>query len=106
MTEHKAHICKIYWSAAECQYMTLYNGLLLIFSVKVGYVLSRSVMFDSWRPVICDLPGSLSMEFSRQEYWSGLPLPTLGDYPDPRIKPVFLASPALADGFFYLRTND
>ena len=28
-----------------------------------------------------------SMEFSRQEYWSGLPLPSPGDLPDPRIEP-------------------
>ena len=33
-----------------------------------------------------------SMEFSRQEYWSGLPFPSLGDLPDPVIKP---GSPAL-----------
>ena len=39
----------------------------------------------------------LSMGFSRQEYWSGLPLPSPGDLPDPRIE---LASPALAGGFF------
>ena len=39
----------------------------------------------------------LSMEFSRQEYWSGLPFPSPGDLPDPEIKP---ASPALAGGFF------
>ena len=42
----------------------------------------------------------LSMEFSRQEYWSGLPFPSPGDLPDLGIKPVFLASPALAGGFF------
>ena len=30
---------------------------------------------------------SLSMEFSRQEYWSGLPLPSPGDPPNPGIKP-------------------
>ena len=30
----------------------------------------------------------LSMEFSRQEYWSGLPFPFLGDLPDPGIKPA------------------
>jgi len=35
------------------------------------------------------------MEFSRQEYWSGLPFPSLGDLPDPGIKPTSLASPAL-----------
>ena len=29
----------------------------------------------------------LSMEFSRQEYWSGLPFPTPGDLPDPGIEP-------------------
>ena len=42
----------------------------------------------------------LSMEFSRQEYWNGLPFPTLGDLSDPGIKPTSLASPALAGGFF------
>ena len=42
----------------------------------------------------------LSMGFSRQEYWSGLPCPPPGDLPDPGIKPVTLESPALAGGFF------
>ena len=37
----------------------------------------------------------LSMEFSKQEYWSGLSCPPPGDRPDPRIKPAFPASPAL-----------
>ena len=39
----------------------------------------------------------LSMEFSRQEYWSRLPFPSPGDLPDPEIKPV---SPALGGRFF------
>ena len=34
----------------------------------------------------------VSMGFSRQEYWSGLPFPSPGDLPDPGIKP---GSPAL-----------
>ena len=42
----------------------------------------------------------LSMEFSRQEYWSGLPFPTARDLPDPGIEPMSLASPVLAGGFF------
>ena len=42
----------------------------------------------------------LSMRFSRQEYWSGLPCPPPGDLPDPGIKPKSLASPALAGRFF------
>jgi len=40
------------------------------------------------------------MEFSRQEYWSGLPFPTPGDLPNAGIKPMSLAFPALAGGFF------
>ena len=37
----------------------------------------------------------LSMGFSRQQYWSGLPFPPLGDLPDPGIVPESPASPAL-----------
>ena len=42
----------------------------------------------------------LPMGFSRQEYWSGLPCPPLGDLPNPGIEPVPLTSLALAGGFF------
>ena len=42
----------------------------------------------------------LSLEFPRQEYWSGLPFPPPGDLSNPGIKPMSLASPALAGGFF------
>ena len=38
----------------------------------------------------------LSMGFSRQEFWSGLPCPPPGDLPDPGIEPVSLRLPALA----------
>ena len=44
--------------------------------------------------------GSLSMGFSRQEYWSGLSCPPPRDLPDPGIKPASLMSPALAGRFF------
>ena len=37
----------------------------------------------------------LSMGFSRQEYWSGLPCPPPGDLSDPGIKPASPASPTL-----------
>ena len=43
---------------------------------------------------------SLSMGFSRLEYWSGLPYPSPGDLPNPGIKPASLISPALAGKFF------
>ena len=42
----------------------------------------------------------LSMGFSRQEYWSGLPFPSLGDLPDPGIKLAFLMSSSLIDKLF------
>ena len=41
---------------------------------------------------------SLSMGFSRQEYWNRLPCPPSGDLPDPGIEPVSLRSPVLTDG--------
>ena len=40
------------------------------------------------------------MEFSRQEYWSGLPGPTPRDLPHPGTEPASIMSPALAGGFF------
>ena len=43
---------------------------------------------------------SLSMGFSRQEYWSGLPCPPPGDLHDPRIELVCLMFPALTGMFF------
>ena len=42
----------------------------------------------------------LSMEFSRQEYWSGLPFPPPGDLSNPATEPESLSCPALAGRFF------
>ena len=42
----------------------------------------------------------ISMGFSKQEYWSGLPCPPPGDLPDPGIEPVSFTSPALGGGLF------
>ena len=48
--------------------------------------------------IACQAP--LSMEFSKQEYWGGLPFPTPGDLPDPGIEPMSSVSPALAGRVF------
>ena len=57
--------------------------------------LSRVRLFATPWTVACQAP--LSMGFSRQEYWSGLPFPSPGDLPNPGIEP---GSPALqADAF-------
>ena len=42
----------------------------------------------------------VSMGFSRQEYWNGLPLSTLGDLPNPGMEPMSLSSPTVAGRFF------
>ena len=44
----------------------------------------------------------LTMEFSMQEYWSGLSFPSLGNLPDPGIKLASFVSPALTGGFLPL----
>ena len=44
----------------------------------------------------------LSMGFSRQDYWSGLPCPPPWDLPDPGVEPISLMFPALAGGFFII----
>ena len=57
-------------------------------------------MSDSWLlawTVAHEAP--LSMEFSRQEYWKGLPFPPPGDLPDLRNEPLSPASLALAGRF-------
>ena len=56
---------------------------------------SRAPLFATPWAVAHQAP--LSMGFSRQEYWGGLPYPPWGDLPSPAITP---ASPVLADRFF------
>ena len=48
-------------------------------------------------PMDCSPPGSLSMGFSGQEYWSGLSFPSPGELPNPGIEP---RSPAISGRFF------
>ena len=62
-------------------------------------VLSRVRLFATTWTVACHAP--LSMGFSRQEYWSGLPFPSSGELLDPGMEFISLASPALAHRFFY-----
>ena len=64
-------------------------------------VLSRSVMSNSFlTPWTLDRQVPLSMEVSRQKYWSRLPFPPSRDLPDPGTESMSPASPALAGRFF------
>ena len=60
-------------------------------------------IFETLWTAACQAP--LSMGFSRQEYWSGLPCPSPGHLPDPGIEPVSLMSPSLAGGLFTTSTS-
>ena len=85
--------------------ITISNGLPqrtlpLCLTVGLYVCVSHSVVSDSATPwtVACQAP--LSMEFSRQEYWNGLPFPSPGDLPDPGMESQ---SPALqADSSHHL----
>ena len=68
---------------------------LLLFMTSCAQSLSSVPLFVTLSTVACQAP--LSIGFSYEEYWSGLPCPPPGDLPNPGIKPK---SPALAGEFF------
>ena len=75
--------------SSHCPFFPSPSPLLLLvhfvaMKVKVKS-LSRVRLFVTLWTVAHQAP--LSMEFSRQEYWSGLPFPSPGDLPDPGIEP-------------------
>ena len=71
-----------------------FDGSLRKLASVLGHV---QVLMTPWT-IACQSP--LSIEFSRQKYWSGLPLLTPKNLPDPRIEPKSPVSPALAHRFF------
>ena len=64
---------------------------------------SRVHLYATLWATACQAP--LSMGFSRQEYWSGLPCPPPRDLPNAGIEPGSLTSPALARRFFTISTT-
>ena len=72
-------------------YCTLYSVCMLSH-------FSHVQLFVTLWTVACQVP--LSMRFSRQEYWSGLPFPPPGNLPNPGIEPTSPMFPTLAGRFF------
>ena len=73
-----------------CPFPRIHRPLLLLFCCKV--------MSDSFvTPWTIACQAALSTGFSRQEYWGGLPFPSIEDLPNPRIKPE---SPVLTGSLF------
>ena len=74
------------------------SDVCLRFIVVAVQSLSRVLLFVTLWTVAQQ--ATLSMGFSKQEYWSGSPFPPPGHLPNPGIKPRSLESLALASGFF------
>ena len=87
--------------ASKCQNITLsymFQYQIMPFPVCVCSVAQLCLTFwDTMDYIAHQAP--LSMTFSRQEYWSGVPFPTPGNFSDSGIKPMSLVSPALAGRF-------
>ena len=89
-------ILMLVWFSFLCLLMILlvqkYFCFCLFFSVLKVKVLAAQLCLTLCDPMECSHQVPLSMGFSRQEYWSGLPFPSPGDIPDPGIEP---GSPAV-----------
>ena len=76
----------------------MYSIGLLLMHVCVH---AKSYLTLLWPPQTVTHQAPLSMGFSRQESWSGLPFPSPGDIPDTGIEPMSPSSPALSGRYFY-----
>ena len=95
---YKLIVFLILWPSPEifCYYFRFFSFLIDL------YVCAKSLQSC---PTLCDPKTiahqvSLSMRFSRQEYWSALPCPPPGDLPNPGIEPESLMSPVLKGRLF------
>ena len=78
-------------------------SFLIFFLYMRGNLVQLCLTFTTVWTVAHQPP--LSMGFSRQEYWNGLPCPPLGNLPNSGIEPMSLTSPALAGKFFTSSTT-
>ena len=92
-----------YFSIKVCIH---FLDIMLLYTYRLQYVLScfNYVWLFATLWTIAH-QSALSMGFSRQEDWSGLPWPPPGDLPDPGFKPSSLMFPALAGRFFTTRVT-
>ena len=86
------------------QHFNILNCQSFFFLIYFGHSINMlSCLSHVWLfAVLCTVAhqAPLSIRFSRQKYWSGLPCPPSGDLPDPGIEPVSLVYPALPVGSF------
>ena len=82
------------WGDSFCSFQERIRQPAKGFHLVSGESVSHSVVSILFDSMNCNHRVPLSMEFSRQEYWRGLPFPSPGDLPEPGIKPECLVSPA------------
>ena len=87
-----------FYVCAQIFVMYLKSSSHQVICYATCFVVVQSLSLTLFQPHrLQPLQALLSMGFSRQEYWSGLPFPSPGDLPNPETEPE---SPALAGGFF------
>ena len=91
---HGSLACYRPWGCKELDITELLNNK--------GVCCAHLVLSVSLTPWTVIRQAPLFMEFSRQEYWSGLPFPTPGDLPNLWLTPMSFGSPLLAGGFFII----
>ena len=89
----------VWWPGWQCPWSLIrfwaWCGILwgcLLVSVSSSVQFSSVQSLSRVQPILCEpmdlaYQDPLPREFSRQEYWNGLPLPSPGDLPDLRVKP-------------------
>ena len=82
-----------------------YDCLVPSIFITVAACYVGSVMSNSLPSYELQLARLLSVEFSRQGYWSGLSCPSLADLPNREIEPISLPSPTFAGRFFTTSTT-
>ena len=83
----RTHICFLYWQAGSLprSHQGIHGTKIKRMISEVKVTQSCPTLVTPWT-VAHKVP--LSMGFSRQEYWSGLPFPSSGNLPDPGIEPM------------------
>ena len=93
----KPHAYLIHLIFVKCLpvYLIFCHHFKSLYIYSTLYMLSRSVVSSSLRPhgLYVAHQAPVSMGFSRQQYWTGLPCPPPGVLPDPGIEPASLAPP-------------
>ena len=86
---------KCSWFTMLCEFQ-VYSKVMCVCVCTLMCSLSHVHLLEIlWAP-----PSSSSVEFPRQEYWSGLPFPPPGNLLNPEAEPKSLASPTFPGGFF------